>query len=108
MTAVSHIELAAIPLPCGRPLFRLPSSRAMASALARHHSRILAQHRFAPPGAGALTSVFLPDSLDGVKPIRSFLGNPGSVGALSERTFNSNPSRTHRDAKPRLTNSEAL
>jgi hypothetical protein len=68
---------------------------------------ILAQHSFAPLRAEALTSV--PPDLPGVvKSVRSFFGKPGSVGALAGLIFNSNPYKTHRDAEPRLTNSEAL
>jgi hypothetical protein len=74
--------------------------------LARPYSRILAQHSFGILPE-ALTSV--PPDLPGVvKSARSFFGKPGSVGALAGLIFNSNPYKTHRDAEPRLTNSEAL
>jgi hypothetical protein len=104
-------EFAAIPLQYGRTLFRFSSSRARVStaSLARSYSRILAQHRFAPPGAEALTSVptlTLAGLPSGFPALFGACGN--SVGALLLRTFKTNPSRTHRDAVPRLTNSEAL
>jgi hypothetical protein len=91
-----------------QPFPGLPSRATSFPRVARFpYSRILAQHSFGVLPE-ALTSAFLPDSPDGVKPIRSFFGKPGSVGALAGLTFKTNPSRTHRDAVPRLTNSEAL
>jgi hypothetical protein len=95
----TYSELTAIPLSCGRPLFRLSFNRAGASALARPYSRILAQpefdalflpaHRIAPALGGA--SLNLPGALKGV---RSFWGKPGSVGALAGLILNSNPYKT--------------
>jgi hypothetical protein len=106
----TYSELAAIPLPYGRTLFRFSSSRATSfPRVARIHSRILAQQSFAPTraearlGRSSLNLVGLPS---GFPALFGACGN--SVGALLLRTFKTNPSRTHRDAEPRLTNSEAL
>jgi hypothetical protein len=91
-----------------QPFPGVPSRATSFPRVARSYSRILAQHSF----GGLPPKVRLPDvsslNLAGCFGIRSFSEKPGSVGALAGLTFKTNPSRTHRDAEPRLTNSEAL